>query len=331
VTVTHTHWLWTGYEMPERGPCVPLRCPIAGTLVVPLVPLVRFLGDQLALPSPSCWLLRTIRLGYAIHFARRTPKFRGVHFTSVEAADAPVLSAEIATLLVKDAIQPAPPADMKAGSYSPYFIVPMKDGGLRPILDLRVLNWALHRLPFKMLMQKQVCPDRPEGHVLSCFNLTGVLSLLPCVSTEVMEADLVPLREQGICTLNYINDWLILAQSQDQLCEHRDLVLAPQPEKSKLSQTQRISFLGIELDSERAQMVLNCLNTFESRMVVPLKWFQRAYGSYSSGHATSTASTLAPQPSPEVGVAVQHSLGQSDTSLPPDLHPVVKPYASPGR
>ncbi|KAL1280191.1 hypothetical protein QQF64_014791 [Cirrhinus molitorella] len=66
------------------------------------------------------------RLGYAIQFARRPPKFSGIRFTSVRAADAPVLRAEIATLLAKDAIEPVPPADMKSGFYSPYFIVPKK-------------------------------------------------------------------------------------------------------------------------------------------------------------------------------------------------------------
>ncbi len=46
----------------ESGPCAPLRCPTAGTLVTPLVPLVRSLGALLELPRPSCWLLRTFRL-----------------------------------------------------------------------------------------------------------------------------------------------------------------------------------------------------------------------------------------------------------------------------
>ncbi len=101
-------------------------------------------------------LLRTIRLGYAIQFARRPPKFRGVQFTSVLNKDAPVLRAEIAVLLAKDAIEPVPPAEMKSGFYSLYFIVPKKDSGLRPILDLRVLNRALHNLPFRMLMQKRI-------------------------------------------------------------------------------------------------------------------------------------------------------------------------------
>ncbi len=58
-------------------------------------------------------------------------------------------------------------------------------------------------------------------------------------------------------------------------------------EKSKLSLMQRISFLGMELDSvnqtvrltqERAQSVLNCLNTFKNRMAAPLKPFQRLLG-----------------------------------------------------
>ncbi len=65
--------------------------------------------------------------------------------------NAPVLCEEIAVLLAKDAIEPVPPAEMRQGFYSPYFLVPKKGGGLRPILDLRVLNRALHKLPFKML------------------------------------------------------------------------------------------------------------------------------------------------------------------------------------
>ncbi len=45
---------------------------------------------------------------------------------------------------------------MKSGFYSPYFIVPKKGGGLLPILDLRVLNRALHKLPFRMLTQRRI-------------------------------------------------------------------------------------------------------------------------------------------------------------------------------
>ncbi len=319
---------------PGPGPCVPHRCPTTGTSVAPLVPLARSLGAWLALPSPSRWLLRTIRLGYAIQFARRPPKFRGIRFTSVKPADAPVLRAEIAVLLAKDAIEPVPPADMRSGLFSPYFIVPKKGGGLRPILDLRVLNRALHKLPFKMLTQKRIfgCVrpldwfaaidlkdayfhvsilprHRPflrfafEGQAYQYKVLPFGLSLSPRVFTKVVEAALVPLREQGVRILNYLDDWLILAQSRKQLSAHRDLELKHLSllglrvnwEKSKLVPTQRISFLGMEFDSvnqtarltqERAQSVLNCFKTLSGRTAVPLKLFQRLLGHMAAAAVT---------------------------------------------
>ncbi len=68
----------------------------------------------------------------------------------------------ITVLLAKDVMKPVPPADMKAGFFSPYIIVPKKSGGLRPILHLCILNWAFHKPPFKMLTQKCIfgciCP-----------------------------------------------------------------------------------------------------------------------------------------------------------------------------
>ncbi len=71
--------LWAASVPPELSPCVPPRCPTPGTSVVPLVPLGWCLGAWLALPSPSRWLIRTIRLSYTIKFARHPPKFRGIH------------------------------------------------------------------------------------------------------------------------------------------------------------------------------------------------------------------------------------------------------------
>ncbi len=61
-----------------------------------------------------------------------------------------------------------------------------------------------------------------------------------------------------------------------------------------------------------------------------------AYGGCGGGHAAGaapyeTASTLAPWPSPEVGVAEWHAEGPSHSSLPPNLHPVVRPFIPSGR
>ncbi len=117
----------------------------------------------------------------------------------------------------------------------------------------------------------------------------------------------------GIRILNYLDDWLILAQSREQLGDHRDLVLRHLSqlglrvnwEKSKLSPVQRISFLGVELDSvsmtarlteERAQAVLNCLSSFRGRNVVPLKQFQRLLGHMASAAAVTPLGLLHMRP-----------------------------------
>ncbi len=144
---------------PELSPCVPPRCPTPGTSVVPLVPLARCLGAWLALPSPSRWLIRTIRLGYAIQFARHPPKFRGIHFTSVRSSDAPVLRKEIEVLLLYCAQERwwvatnLGPASLEPGSAQ----TPVQDVNAKT--DFRV-----HPSP------RLVCSDRPEGRVLSCLD-----------------------------------------------------------------------------------------------------------------------------------------------------------------
>ncbi|XP_051565730.1 uncharacterized protein LOC127447729 [Myxocyprinus asiaticus] len=62
------------------------EAPPAGTSedVVPLVPLARNVDAWLALSSPSRGLIRTVRLGCAIHFAGHPPRSSGVHFTLVK-------------------------------------------------------------------------------------------------------------------------------------------------------------------------------------------------------------------------------------------------------
>ncbi|KAL0160772.1 hypothetical protein M9458_044497, partial [Cirrhinus mrigala] len=240
--------------------------------------------------------------------SRLCDSFRGILFTSVRSdTDASVLHAEIAVLLVKDAIEPVHPAEMKSGFYSPYFIVPMKSGGLpfKMLTSKRILSCVRHQDWFAAIYLKDayfhvsISPrHRPflrfafEGRANQYKVLPFGLSLSPRVFTKVAE---------GVHILNYLDDWLIIAHSRDLLCEHRDLVLQHlshlglrvNREKSKLSPVQRISFLGMELDSvnmtacltnERTQSVLNCLKLFRHKTAVPLKTFQRLLG-----HMAATA------------------------------------------
>ncbi len=152
-----------------------------------------------------------------------------------------------------------------------------------------------------------------EGRAWQYRVLPYGLSLSPRVFTKVVEGALTPLREVGVRILNYLDDWLILAQSREQLGDSRDLVLRHLSqlglrvnwEKSKLSPVQRISSLGVELDSvsmtarlteERAQAVLNCLSSFRGRNVVPLKQFQRLLGHMASAAAVTPLGLLHMRP-----------------------------------
>ncbi len=114
------------------------------------------------------------------------------------------------------------------------------------------------------------------------------------VSHESSEAALVPLREQGVRILNYHRTtgsyWLSL---QDQLCEHRDLVLSHLSqlglrvnwEKRKRLPMQRISFLSMELGFGQSDSAppagtrsggVELLNTFKNRTAAQLKTVSEA-------------------------------------------------------
>ncbi len=282
-----------------------------GDVVPPHAPLASPVWDP---GSSSRWLTHTIRLGYAIQFTKRPAKFNCVLETSVAVRNAPVLREEIAVLLAKDAIEPVPraalsqpllhrtqerrwsPTNPGSASLEPAFAqAPVQDADvqvqMQPAPGLACSDRLERMLTF---MFRSFCDtDRSYGlHSRVRLGSTGSSSsgspCLPVPLQRSQRAPLPPLREVGIRVPNYLDDWPILAPSREQLCDHRDLVLRHLSqlgfrvnwEKSKLSPVQRISFLGVELDSmsmtacltdEHAQAVLNCLSSFRGRNVVPLK------------------------------------------------------------
>ncbi len=278
-----------------------------------------------------------IKRGYSLQFARRPPRFSGVVSTSVHGENARVLRSEVMTLLEKGAIEMVPPALSESGFYSRYFLVPKKDGGLRPILDLRRLNHALMRRPFRMITLKQILSQictgdwfcsldlkdayfhiqiAPHHRRFLRFAFEGVayqytvlpfgLSLAPRTFTKCMDAALSPLRQMGIRILNYLDDWLILAQSEVELLSHRTLILSHLERlglrvnfaKSALSPSQRVSFLGTVLDSarmrgviapERALAIQKTRGHLQERHRSPTQVFQRMLGLMAAAIASVTA------------------------------------------
>lgn len=93
-----------------------------------------------------------------------------------------MLRAEIAVLLVKDAIEPVPPTDMTMRFYSPYFI--------------------------KMLMQK---------HIFECIHSQDSF-VCPCHPIYSRGGGFCSLENRVFEILNYLDDWLI--HSLVNSCEH---------------------------------------------------------------------------------------------------------------
>ncbi len=92
------------------------------------------------------------------------------------------------------------------------------------------------------------------------------LSLAPLTFTRCMDVSLSPLRQMGIHIHNYLDDWLILAQSQAVLTSHKTLLLSHLDclelrvnfAKRKLSPSQRVSFLGTVIDSATVSATIKC-------------------------------------------------------------------------
>ncbi len=158
---------------------------------------------------------------------------------------------EVEALLEKGAIEYVPHSIRETGLYSRYFIVQKKDGvlsyyrslsseRLRHAVQVQNVYFETNRATDQI--RGLVCHDRSQGRILPNhskflkFVLGGRayqywvlpfgLVLSPCTFTIFVDVALAPLRLQGIRIMNYIDDWLILAQSHQLAVWHRDVVLA---------------------------------------------------------------------------------------------------------
>ncbi len=148
----------------------PSRHPISG-----MSSLARHSDPSVTLPSRMGAFTRGNRCGFSAQFEPVTlfslgeipPVSTGVHLTVVNSASkASVLQQELSSLLQKGAIEEVPQLEVEQGFFSRYFLVPKRDGGLRPILDLRRLNLSLYKGKFKMLtirMSRTITSQVQEG------------------------------------------------------------------------------------------------------------------------------------------------------------------------
>ncbi|KAJ1209615.1 hypothetical protein NDU88_004989 [Pleurodeles waltl] len=191
-------------------------------------------------------------------------------------------------MLSKGAIELVPEQERGQGCYSRYFLIPKKDGRLRPIQDLRILNWFLKREKFQMLTLAQVLLALNKGDWMVSVDLQDAyfhipilkshrkylrfvvgsqhyqfavlpfgLTSAPRVFTKVMSVVAAHLRRKGIPVFSYLDDWLIKAKSPELVLHHLqvttqllfDLGFLVNLPKSHLEPSQRLMFIGAVLDT----------------------------------------------------------------------------------
>ena len=198
---------------------------------------------------------------------------------------------EIQKLLIKRAVDRVHPE--KGEFVSQIFLVPKKDGSQRPVVNLKPLNHFTVKQHFKMegvhvlrdLLRRgdwmisidlkdayQSVPiaetDRKflrfqwGGHLYQFQCLPFGLSSAPRTFTKILKPVMALLRCNGICSIVFIDDILLMAQSREELVQvAQELIQLLQLlgfminwEKSMLTPCQEIVFLGFLVNS--LQMIL---------------------------------------------------------------------------
>ena len=146
--------------------------------------------------------------------------------------------------------------EIHAGFYSTFFLVPKKNGKLRPVINLRPLNRYLRKTHFKMdTMTKVLNLVKPKDWAISldlsdaylhipifpkhrkflrfctagkcyqwkslCFGPTSA----PRVFTKIIAVVAAHLRAQNIRLASYLDDWLIVNQIKHLLFQDREKCL----------------------------------------------------------------------------------------------------------
>ena len=233
------------------------------------------------------WVVSTLREGYAIEFLQHPPLSAKPIFGLNSRH--PKVKEEILKMIHKGALErvfnPNSP-----GYYSRIFVVPKKTGGLRPVIDLKLLNKFLKPKPFKMETAQTVRRALRKGMWVFSIDLKDAYFHIPihpasrkylriCLDKEVYQFKALPfgissapwlftkifkqiavfLRNRNISTHQYLDDWLNKQWSYREALKDRETTLricqqtgcVINWEKSELEPTQKFVFVGVQFDLQK--------------------------------------------------------------------------------
>ena len=268
----------------ERVPEVCRKLPVAGRLKHFLHNWEKLTQDQ--------WVLQAVQ-GVQIELLGTPQQFKPPTQQVWAEPDQTLFLVEIKTMIEKGAIRELSRAETQNGFYSNMFLVPKKDGKMRPVINLKRLNTFVETHHFKMEgLQTARELIRPNNWLTKidlkdayftipiceshrkylrfragqrAFQFTCLpfgLSSAPWIFTKTMRPVAAKLRELGIRLVIYLDDILVIANSQDQATDHtstliytlENLGFIVHPEKSMTQPTQRVEFLGMIIDSRSMEL-----------------------------------------------------------------------------
>ncbi len=241
------------------------------------------------------WVLSVIADGYAPTFAGSRPSLTRVWSAheSATPGNRDALIQEARSLALKQATEKVSRPE-SLGFYSRIFLVPKKNGQLRPVINLRPLNRVLHCPHFQMETVGSISAAVQPGDWATSVDLTDAyfhipiapwfrkylrfvvagevfqfralpfgLAPAPLVCTRLLAPLAVHLHTQGVLFHRYLDDLLIRATSPD-LCHRwtsltlstlRHLGLGVNLDKSELSPSQDFVYVGVRF---RTDVGLSC-------------------------------------------------------------------------
>lgn len=239
------------------------------------------------------WVQEVVSTGYKIEFCSRPPTRFFLSTPSPSRASA--FFRALDALCLQGVIVPVPQAERFQGFYSNLFTVPKKDGSLRPILDLKLLNRHVRVQHFRMESLRSVVASLEQGEFLVSIDIKDAylhipiaeshqrflrfavgsahfqfialpfgLATAPRVFTKVLAPLMALLRARGIAVIPYLDDLLIKAPSQSDCLVSLQIALdalrrfgwVVNWQKSSLSPSRRMEFLGMVLDTQSARIFL---------------------------------------------------------------------------
>ena len=247
--------------------------------------------DRWSMLTKNPWVLQSVQ-GHYLEFKLTPPTVPPSRGVSLSANQRDILNQEVHDLIQKRAIEEV---DSKGGFYSPLFVVPKKDGGWRPIINLKRLNAYLKVSHFKMESIMSLRDTIYKGDHMMKIDLKDAYLTVPIVKhhrkflrfqwqgrnyqfktlpfglataprtfTKLLAPVITELRSRGLRLIIYLDDILLMASSPDILKSHSQMLMQLLQElgfilnlkKCVLQPTQEIEFLGFLVNSNTLSISL---------------------------------------------------------------------------